>query len=169
MRLLAAITCIVVFLTACAQNDIAVLAVPEGWDTVSPGSTPVDATTAAILFKKVCVENYPDTAKTDAAIKSMPFAQNLVTGTHYHRNFDLSFKVNGGGEPMCSMIFSSRDKAFLLAVAMASTASISGEATFHPDTGDGHADGPNGSVFRFRAATKNGRKKYYHAVLIPAP
>ena len=86
--------------------------VPAGKPQVSaaagPGAELVPASQATKLFTQVCARTEPSFSAAPARLGGA-YAQNVSTGTYFHQQLNLSFKINANGQNGCSMVFRSGD------------------------------------------------------------
>lgn len=143
---------------------------------VGPGSQQVDANNAMSLFKTVCIETLPQFAKAPSRIAAYPFRQSPQTGTYFHTDLDLSFKLGkmrGSGKKFCSMVFTSKEKADKLSLLM-SLSAATGSSTKNPSIGIDPQNGAssivltNGAQFSFIPTGRQGGQTYYRALLVAA-
>lgn len=79
---------------------------------ITIGEGEVDANTASLMFKSICVDPFPDFTRSKEAIANHPFNQNPESGTYYHNDLSLSVKLaeEPGKLKSCSMVFRSDDE-----------------------------------------------------------
>lgn len=71
-----------------------------------PGEQLPTAAAAGTLFANVCLATAPSFVAAPLALLTEPFTQNSTTGTYYHDNLNLSFKlIDEGGRLRCSLVF----------------------------------------------------------------
>ncbi len=86
-----------------------------------PGTASVEPADAALLFASVCAETGASHDAASAQLATLPFRQNSRTGTWYHQNLNLSFKlVTDGGGQACSMVVGAKSDPTLMLAATAS-------------------------------------------------
>ncbi len=72
-----------------------------------PAASTMDAT---FLYTMFCIDNLPDFEGTVPALESNGLYEEADTGTMYHQNIDLSFKVfEHEGATVCSMVFKAKE------------------------------------------------------------
>jgi hypothetical protein len=71
---------------------------------VGPGPDAADPAVAGDLFARVCEASAPSFAEAPAILRGLPFAQRPATGTWYHRQLDLSIRINPGNPESCSLV-----------------------------------------------------------------
>ncbi len=74
--------------------------------SAGPGAGDVSVAEGSALLQRVCVETLPDFRSAPARLAQLPFVQNAVTKTYFHRQLNLSFKISPG---RCSMVMAGRD------------------------------------------------------------
>ena len=107
---------------------------------VEPGPNAVDPLDAAVLFQQVCTASAPDFTGVPKVLSALPFQQHPETGTFYHRDLDLSFKVQDrDGEMQCSMVFGTEmlDSSDTLALTLAGSGAPMETIVTDPQTHDG--------------------------------
>jgi hypothetical protein len=129
---------------------------------VKPGPTAVSLVDATMMFDRVCVSHYPDLKASEAEIRKMPFRQ-ASTGTWFHQQLDLSFKLIPERRA-CSLVFGSREDPMQLALALAAQATRNQQVGFAL-TGQTMTKGPAGSTFEFSPTSRGSNRSYFHAVL----
>ena len=153
-------------LSGCVENT-SNMAEKSGPVAVGPGSLNVDLVTAVSMFKKVCVKNAPHFANSPKVLASLPFQQSPSTGTYFHKELNMSFKVRGAkGSKVCSMVFVSKVPATQLAISFGASTSADGNIGVDPDGGASKAKGPSGTTMTFKSqGSAKGRASYFAAFL----
>ncbi|MGL5009606.1 MAG: hypothetical protein ACRC6I_06955 [Paracoccaceae bacterium] len=95
---------------------------PNTFTDIGPGAAAADAATASLLFARICADTAPSLSAARSELAALPFRQAPDTGTYFHTQLDLSFKLRTeGGQNICSMVFGTTDDpqsaALLLAAA----------------------------------------------------
>jgi len=156
-------------LAACMNAEpSAPAAIPVGSRDTGPGPDDADGLMSAMMFGRVCVDTAPSMARARQEIASLPFVQHPETGTYYHTNVNLSFKLGTGGDRSCSMVFGTREEAGGLAILFAATTGAS-SIELDPDRGSAAANLPNGGRFSFRPGTRHGGLTFYNAYISYRP
>ncbi len=105
---------------------------------VGPGPELADPVIASMMFSDVCVDTAPSFAGAPRVLQSLPFRQHPETGTYYHTNLNLSFKVfSDGGRRICSIVFATDEApgptTLILAATGAGRVAIETSASRGPD------------------------------------
>ena len=148
-------------LTGCVENTSTASKAAEGAE-VQPGPANVDMVSAVSLFDRVCAKTAPRFSGAPKALASLPVRQHPDTGTFYHQNLNLSFKVTVGRG--CSMVFVSKERPGTLALAFGSTLSSDGNVSMDPSTNNSFAKGPAGTEMNFITRKSAGRGARYFVV-----
>lgn len=156
---------LILALAACVSSDPTPSAnIPVGRSDLGPGAQEVDGLIAATMFRRVCVDTAPSFARARSEIAAMPFVQHPETGTYYHRNLNLSFKLLDSGPKRCSIVFGSNESAGQLAIFMA-TSTGSQNIAIDPSTNTSTAQLPNGAQFGFEKTSRYQNTNYYNAFI----
>ncbi|WP_126974940.1 hypothetical protein [Frigidibacter oleivorans] len=135
---------------------------------VGPGSSlldPEDQIFAAMLFNDVCGDTGAKPAAAKAVLAKLPVTQHPETGTYYHQNLDLSFKlVKEGSHDVCSMVFGSRSELSSIGLMLAAGSAAKGAPVgMDPDTGEIEAKAAKGGTLYFAPINQQNGRKYYRA------
>ncbi len=154
-------------LSACDETSTTATSTPTA---VGPGPYAVNVIDAAVMFGRVCAQSYPSLSKARAAVLELPFVQDPRTGTYFHQNLDLSFKLtDSSGAKFCSMVFGSKEKdSTLVGITVATSV-----PTFIKGASDslvvGETDGSvtvrvsNSSNFFVQPTIRSNGRNYYAA------
>jgi len=77
--------------------------------SVGPGPSPATPKQAGVLFAQICIATLPNFEGAAAKLSAPPFKQNSTTGTYYHQQINLSFKLmKEDGKPVCSLVYGAK-------------------------------------------------------------
>ncbi len=146
------------------EGPVAAVIVPSDKSSVGPGPAVVDGAMAAELFADICGSTYPNLKAATAKLAKGPYRQQPQTGTWYHRDLDLSFKIIPE-QRACSQVFGTQDDAGPLGLLYAVSVSSTDKVAIDPASNATMTSGPHGSVFEFAVTGKVRGRSYIHAVL----
>lgn len=138
---------------------------PVARGPVDVGSTPLSLSQAATFWTNICVETQPTFRAAPEALAARGFVQNPSTGTYFHQQLDLSFKLIGTGrDTLCSMVFVSIETPSVLGITLASGSTAGGEIGIDRASGATTTNTRTGEML-FRPGTVQDGKTFYRAVM----
>lgn len=157
MLRLAAITALAFATAACVPGETPTTGTGRPAITTNemPGGNVPSAATVVKMFASICGSTAPNFGKAPALLAAMPFALNKKTNVYWHRNLNLSFKVEKG---KCSMVYRSQGPGSAKAIAKGLGTKL---AVILPENGVAMAPGPKGTAL----TTMYYGQSYHRAIL----